>query len=114
VQKLIDDQAGIARPIVVFAVGSTRYQEMKKTIAEKVMAELPETMRHVEKYAGDAMDIQRTLVAKMQELTTDEFEALLRPAFQQDEWILIAVGAALGFLVGELQVLVMEHLARAI
>jgi hypothetical protein len=48
----------------------------------------------------------------MQTLSPEEFEGLLRPAFEQDEWILIAVGAALGFLVGEMQVLVMEHLAR--
>lgn len=45
----------------------------------------------------------------MRELTPAEFESLLRPAFQQDEWILIAVGAALGFLVGELQVFLMLH-----
>jgi len=36
-------------------------------------------------------------------------ESLLRPAFPQDEWILIAVGAALGFPVGELQVFLMLH-----
>ncbi len=28
---------------------------------------------------------------------------MLRPAFEQDEWILIAVGAALGCLVGLFQ-----------
>jgi hypothetical protein len=65
-------------------------------------------MRHVERYAADALDIN-TLTGKMRELIPNEFEALLRPAFQQDEWILIAVGAALGFLVGELQVLLMLH-----
>jgi hypothetical protein len=32
---------------------------------------------------------------------------MLRPAFEQDEWILIAVGAFLGFLVGVFQLLVM-------
>ena len=109
VQKTIDDQAGIAKPLVVFAVGGARYQEMKQVVAKKLMAVLPETMRHVEDYAEDAMDLKNTLVKKMQELTEDEFEGLLRPAFQQDEWILIAVGAALGFLVGEMQVFVMLH-----
>ena len=44
---------------------------------------------------------------KMAQLTVDEYEGLLRPAFQQDEWLLIAVGAVLGFLVGEMQVHVM-------
>ncbi|TPS15715.1 DUF445 domain-containing protein, partial [Acinetobacter baumannii] len=33
-----------------------------------------------------------------------EFEGMLRPAFKEDEWALIAVGAVLGFVVGELQI----------
>ena len=109
VQKAVDEQSGLAKPLVVFALGSARYQEMKTLIARKMMERLPDTLKHVEDYAGEAMDIRNTLVTKMQELTPDEFENLLRPAFQQDEWILIAVGAALGFLVGEMQVFVMLH-----
>jgi uncharacterized membrane protein YheB (UPF0754 family) len=109
VQKTVDEQSGLAKPLVVFAVGGARYSEMKKVVARKLMDRLPEAMKHVEGYAGDAMDLKNTLVSKMQELTADEFEQLLRPAFQQDEWILIAVGAVLGFLVGEMQVFVMLH-----
>ena len=112
VQKAIDEQAGVAKPFVVFAVGSQKYQEMKKRVAQEMLKRLPETLTHIEGYARDAMDLENTLAAKMQELTVEEFEGLLRPAFQQDEWILIAVGAALGFLVGEAQVFVMEHLAH--
>lgn len=113
VQKLVDEQAGLAKPIVVFAVGSRQYQEMKKVIAEKVMERLPEAMKSMEAYAADAIDIENTLVSRMQELTPEQFEGLLRPAFEQDEWILIAVGAALGFIVGEFQVQVMLHFAAA-
>ena len=36
----------------------------------------------------------------MQKLPPDEFEGVLRPAFQQDEWKLILAGAALGFVAG--------------
>ncbi|WP_420464605.1 DUF445 domain-containing protein [Panacagrimonas sp.] len=111
VQKLVDEQAGLARPIVVFAVGSRQYQEMKQVIAQKVMARLPEALKSMETYAADAMDIENTLVARMQQLTPEQFEGLLRPAFEQDEWILITVGAALGFLVGEMQVQVMLNFA---
>jgi uncharacterized membrane protein YheB (UPF0754 family) len=109
VQRMVDEQAGLARPFVVFAVGSGKYQSMKKTVAEELMKRLPETIQHVESYASDAMDLENTLVGKMQELSPEEFESLLRPAFQQDEWILITVGAVLGFLVGEFQVFVMLH-----
>lgn len=112
VQRAVDDQAGVARPFMVFAVGSGRYQEMKRVVAEDIMKRLPDTLRHVEKYAGEAMDIEHTLASKMKTLSMEEFEGLLRPAFQQDEWILIAVGAALGFLVGELQVQLMLHFAK--
>jgi hypothetical protein len=43
----------------------------------------------------------------MRRLTRVEYEGLLRPAFRQDEWKLIAVGAVIGALVGELQVLLL-------
>ena len=112
VQHVLDAQTGLARPLVVFAVGSTKYQEMKRLVSAQVMAALPETMLYVEDYAADAMDIRNTLVTKMQELSPEEFERLLRPAFEQDEWILITVGAVLGFVVGELQLLMVEYLTR--
>jgi uncharacterized membrane protein YheB (UPF0754 family) len=112
VQKVVDDQAGIAKSFVVFAVGSAKYQEMKKRVTEETVKRLPETLKHMESYAAGAMDLEKTLSVKMQELSVEEFERLLRPAFEQDEWMLIAVGAALGGIVGEIQVLVMEHLAH--
>ncbi|MEK6807014.1 MAG: DUF445 domain-containing protein [Pseudomonadota bacterium] len=107
VQKNIDEQAGLAKPLVVMAVGGEKYQAMKRATAEKLIAQLPVAMKSVEKYAESAMDVRNTLITKMQELDEQEFEALLRPAFQQDEWMLIAVGAVLGFLVGEMQVQIM-------
>lgn len=66
-------------------------------------------MKYVEGYATGALDIRNTVVAKMRQLTPIEFEGILRPAFKQDEWKLIAVGAIIGGLVGELQVLLLLH-----
>ncbi|MBX7227090.1 MAG: DUF445 family protein [Chitinophagales bacterium] len=109
VQKAVDEQTGVLKPIVVFAVGSQRYKDMKDQVTAKIVETMPKALKHMEKYAEDAMDIKNTLVTKMQELTPAEFEGVLRPAFKQDEWILITVGAVLGFLVGELQVVLMEH-----
>lgn len=111
VQHVLDSQAGLAKPLLVFAVGSTNYQRMKRAVSAQVMAALPETMSYVEDYAEDAMDIRNILVTKMQQLSPEEFEALLRPAFEQDEWILITVGAVLGFAVGELQSYMVVHLS---
>lgn len=112
VHQLVDAQAGLARPLLVVAVGGRQYQRMKQLITLKVMERLPETMAAVERYAADAMDIRNTLMTKMQHLSPAQFERLLRPAFEQDEWMLIAVGALLGFAVGEMQILIVEFLTR--
>jgi hypothetical protein len=48
--------------------------------------------------------VEKTIVDAMLALTPVEFEGVLRPAFQQDEWKLILVGGILGAIVGELQV----------
>ena len=107
VRKNVDEQAGLARPLVVFAVGGAKYQDIKKLTADKLMAHLPAALKSIEGYTEGAMDVRNVLITKMQELNEDEFENLLRPAFKQDEWILIAVGAVLGALVGEMQVQIM-------
>lgn len=109
VQIVLDAQAGLVKPLLVFAVGSSRYQEMKRLVSAQVMAALPETMSYMEDYAEDAMDIRNILVTKMQQMPPEEFEKLLRPAFEQDEWILITVGALLGAAVGELQSYAVVH-----
>ena len=111
VQSAMDRSAGLARPLVVVTIGSARYRQMKATIADKIMDRLPETMTYVEEYARETMDIRNVLREKMQRLDEKQFEALIRPAFEQDEWILITVGAMLGFVMGEVQALVLEHFA---
>jgi hypothetical protein len=112
VTEVLNAETGLALPIAIAAVGSRRYQQLKGDIAQHVFDELPSTLKAVEEYAEDALDIRTTLVEKMQQMTVEEFEQVLRPAFEQDEWILIAVGAALGFMVGELQIYMVEHLTR--
>lgn len=112
VQGAMDRGTGLARPLVVVTVGSARYQAMKRSIATKVMDRLPDTLAYLEDYAREAMDVRNLLIDKMQQLDETQFESLIRPAFEQDEWILISVGAALGFVMGEVQALVLEHLSR--
>ena len=111
VQAALDRSTGLARPLVVAHDRQHALPADEATIAEKIMARLPETMTYVEDYARDTMDIRNLLRDKMQRLDEQQFEALIRPAFEQDEWILITVGAALGFFMGEAQALILEHFA---
>lgn len=107
VRQEIDIEAGVVRPLVVYAIGGEKYQTLKSKVAERIMERLPEAMKSMESYAEDAMDIRNTLISRMQRLSPEEFEGMLRPAFKEDEWSLIIVGAVLGALVGELQILFM-------
>jgi ElaB/YqjD/DUF883 family membrane-anchored ribosome-binding protein len=93
--------------VVAAAIGEQRLVEMKREAALKAIERLPDTIRHAEDYLTETLDVGNTIATKMRDLTRAEYEELLRPAFRRDEWKLIAVGAAIGFLVGELQVLLL-------
>ncbi|WP_205660622.1 DUF445 family protein [Amycolatopsis antarctica] len=109
VRRTIDTQASVVKPFVAVAVGSRNFQEMKRTAARRAAELVPSTIHHAETYATNALDVRNTIVDRMRKLSPMEFEELLRPAFRQDEWKLIAVGAIIGGLVGELQVLLLLH-----
>jgi len=47
--------------------------------------------------------MQKTITEAMKKLSSQEFEAVLHPVFQEDELKLILVGAALGLGVGVFQ-----------
>ena len=104
VARVVDRQIGLAKPLVVLTVGSERYRQLKMDAAQAAFAEVTHTIQPAMDYAKDALAVERTIVDAMLALTPLEFEKVLRPAFQQDEWKLILVGGILGALVGELQV----------
>lgn len=93
-------------------VGSRQYQDMKTGLATSVIERIPETSQYIERYAQERLDLENTMIEKMAELTAIEYENLLRPAFRDDEWLVIVLGATLGFLVGELQVQLLLLLAH--
>lgn len=111
IARTIDNQLGFAGR-VIDVVGGSKYQTMKKTLATSVIDRIPETSAQIEKYAAERLDLENTMIEKMAELTPIEYENLLRPAFKDDEWIIVVLGAGLGFLFGELQsqiILLLAH-----
>ncbi|GAA4088879.1 DUF445 domain-containing protein [Nocardioides kongjuensis] len=86
---------------------------MADTAASELVAVLPVVLHDSFGYLDGRLQIEALMSEKMAEMTPEQFEGVLRPAFQADERTLIMVGAVLGFLVGELQVLLVEHLTHA-
>jgi uncharacterized membrane protein YheB (UPF0754 family) len=108
VEEAVDAQTGIARPLVVFTVGTQRYRDLKDTVVRLILDRLPETLHEAGDYAASAIDLENTIVEKMNQLSPEEYESILRPVFKDDEPLMITVGAVLGGFVGELQVQMIE------
>lgn len=96
---------GFAQPILSFAVGSEKYESLKALIVKRINEAVPKYATKVEGYLGEAMDLEKTLYERLKDLPPEEFEELLHTVFQEDEWIMILVGSALGFAVGLVQML---------
>ncbi|MEH3140950.1 MAG: DUF445 domain-containing protein [Mycobacterium kyogaense] len=113
IEGAIDRQAGgVAAPIVALTVGTKRYRAMKDRVVAAVLERLPSTLSEAQGYAAEVIDLENTIIDKMSRLTNEEYESILRPVFKDDEPLMIAVGAVLGGVVGELQVQIMELVTR--
>ncbi|TVP59902.1 MAG: hypothetical protein EA349_02210 [Halomonadaceae bacterium] len=100
IKPLVDETAGISKPLTQMAFGPTAFARLKHNVGEKAI--------HISMTAFDnpifvrdrAEAVETIMRARMEELPPDEFQDLLRPCFQEDEIKLILVGAALGFMAG--------------
>lgn len=106
-RREVDTQAGIAKHVVLFTIGTMEYIELKNKVCDNLYKALPKSLEIVQEYAVEAMDIENTLRQKLADLPSKDYEGMLRPAFEEDEWILITVGAVLGFAVGVFQLFVL-------
>jgi len=109
VEAAIDSEiGGWTGTVVKFAVGTSKYNALKDRIVDLVVERLPATLLDAQDYAMSKIDLERTIVDKMNQLSNEEYESILRPVFKDDEPLMIAIGAILGGCVGELQVLMIE------
>ncbi len=110
VKSGIDSFAGgPGRALFALVVGSDAYNQTKRIAVDHILKSLPNYLSHLEQYTDSVMDVERLLFDKMSVLPAEEFEALLHPIFQEDEWKLVALGAALGLVVGTLQVFLLQR-----
>jgi len=112
VEEAIRDQAGYATPLIKLAVGTTRFNSIKDAMACTISACIPATLGEAQAYAMGVLDLESTIIEKMNMLTNEEYESILRPVFKDDEPTLVAVGAILGGIVGEIQVQIVEQFGR--
>jgi len=86
-------------------LGEAEVRAMREDTVQALLSLVPSLMRseQVLTYFESALGLEVTLRERMVKLPNKDFEAILHPVFQEDEWKLIAVGGALGVAIGLLQ-----------
>ena len=103
VNDSIDRYISLAQPYFVLGVGSDGYYKMKELAIKRIFEDSEKYLIYAHQYATSALRVADDLCEKMESLSPEEFEGVLRPAYQQDEWKLIVVGAILGMCAGFIQ-----------
>lgn len=73
-------------------------------VASQIQTAIPAAAVNAHKYTEKALELEKTIELAMNKLSTQDFERVLHPVFQEDETTLILVGTALGAAAGFAQV----------
>ncbi len=102
----VDRVVGLAGPTIRIATGPDSYERVREAFATESVDRTLEPLRDPEFNRQRSEAIRHLIRDRMRTLPPDEFAGLLRPAFKEDEWMLILMGAGLGFVAGWLQLMV--------
>jgi uncharacterized membrane protein YheB (UPF0754 family) len=103
VNDAIERYVAIAQPYFAIGVGSENYYKMKKLSVQRIFDDSEKYLSYAYEYTNKALRIGDDLCERMQALSPEEFEGVLRPAYEADEWKLILTGALLGMGAGFMQ-----------
>lgn len=105
VRKSIDETnswgMGLGKPVVKSMLGTKGYIDLKMRAADHAILIAKDELLNNDAFnVGQKEIIEELLRTRMESLSSEEFQDVLRPAFQEDEWKLIVVGAILGLAAG--------------
>lgn len=110
-ENLVDEAAGLIKPLTQVALGPEKFAELKKDTGLKAIDLSHETLEDPIFNQERAEVVRDIMSSRMKQLPSKDFQDLLRPCFQEDEWKLILIGGALGALAGLSQLVYVFGLA---
>lgn len=102
ISPAVDEAVGMVRP-ALRAATLGRFDQIRDQVAEQAVDHTINTLLDERFSKERAAGLQALLAERMRVLSYRDFSLMLRSAFQQDEWLLIFVGALLGFAAGLVQ-----------
>lgn len=102
----VDRAIGIAGPAIRLTTGSKQYEEVRETFASESVDRTIEPLQDPDFNEERSEAIRRLVTDRIKGLAPRDFVGLMRPAFVEDEWMLILLGAVLGFVAGWIQLAV--------
>lgn len=103
VNDAIDRYIAFAQPYLTLGVGSDTYYRMREMASRHIFENSEKYMPYAFEYIKKTLGIAEELSARMKKLSPEEFEGVLRPAYEADEWKLILTGSLLGMGAGFMQ-----------
>jgi uncharacterized membrane protein YheB (UPF0754 family) len=100
IEPISDEALGSFLPAAQLTVGSSRLEDIREAVGDKAVEVSIESFKHWGFNEDRAEVLGELLQERMADLPPDEFQDLLRPCFQEDEWKLILMGGVLGLLAG--------------
>lgn len=107
-RALATTQIGAFRPMLGamaggVEIGDSDVGRLVASVERDALALLPAVRPQVEEHIAGSLEIGALIEDRLGSLEKAKFERMLRGIFEEDEWILIVVGGALGATIGVLQ-----------
>ena len=100
ISPIVDEAVEAYRPVSGFAVSERSLNVLRESVGNKAVEVSTDPFDHWPFNRDRAKVIEQLLRERMENMPPDQFQDLLRPCFQEDEFKLILTGAVLGFLAG--------------
>ncbi|MDX1589288.1 MAG: hypothetical protein R3296_10130 [Oleiphilaceae bacterium] len=103
------DQSLIMKMTAQMAVGVTGYSELKQAMNDTALQATDEVFSD-HAFSQDRANIVASMIReRVSALPPEQFQQVLRPAFQEEEWLLMLAGGVMGGLIGLLQLAGMQY-----
>jgi len=106
IREAVDRGVGVAGPFLRLFTGDRQYERIRNRVAVESVDIAFEPLSDDGFNEERGRPIRDLIVRRMRKLPPDDYCLMLRSAFKEDEWLLISVGGALGFVAGWIQLFV--------